>query len=314
VKRYQGIGSLPLGEHRRVVAIGTFDGVHLGHRAIIGHAVAIARHSGLGAMVMTFEPHPLAILRPEIAPAVLTPPTLKAELIEACGADELLAVDFTRAFARIRADRFVEMLASPPIGAQAVVVGEGFRFGHGGTGTVDLLTQLGRSRGLAVETPPTVASPDGKPISSTRIRRLVAQGRVDEAANLLAREHAVSGPVERGDRRGRRIGYPTANIAVPPEVAMPALGVYAARARTPRWIAPAAVNVGTSPTFASDGAPVRLEAHILDYDGPELYGETVRVEFVERLRDEERFESVDALVAQMDLDVARTREALSTSG
>ena len=309
MKRYPSVGSLPLGGPRRAVAIGTFDGVHLGHREIIRTAVDMAGERALRSMVLTFEPHPLAVLRPELRPAVLTPPTLKAELIDPLGADELLVAPFTRAFSRVKAERFADMLMGPPVGAEVVVVGESFRFGHKGLGTVDMLRQRARSRGLAVIVPELVTSPDGKPISSTRIRRLIAQGDVAGAARLLGRPHVLEGSVVPGAQRGRALGFPTANLEVAGELALPERGVYAGLATIEGRSWGAAVNVGVSPTFAEDGdrPPVRVEAFLLDYAGPDLYGAKVRLAFLERLREERRFDSPEALVAQVHDDVARAR-------
>ena len=310
MRRYQSLGDLPLGGPRRVVAIGTFDGVHLGHQAVIRRSIEIAAERRLPAMALTFEPQPIAVLRPELRPAVLTPIGLKSQLIERLGVDELLVVPFTKAFSRIRAERFAEMLASAPVSAEAVVVGENFRFGHGGAGTVAMLSQFGRSRGLRVESPATVTSPDGKPISSTRIRRLVGTGQVAEVIPLLARPHSVEGVVVPGDQRGRAMGIPTANLEVPGDIALPSRGVYAGRAVLETGRSAAAINIGVAPTFtgADARATLRIEAFLLDHDGSEIYGRTMRIEFLERLRDERRFESPDALVAQITQDIERTRE------
>jgi riboflavin kinase / FMN adenylyltransferase len=310
VRRYQSLGDLPLGAPRRALAIGTFDGVHLGHQAVIRQARGIAAERRLPAMALTFEPQPIAVLRPELKPAVLTPIGLKSQLIERLGVDELLIVPFTKAFSRIRAERFAEMLVSAPISAEAIVVGENFRFGHGGAGTVEMLRQLGPSLGLRVESPATVVSADGKPISSTRIRRLVATGQVAEVIPLLARPHSVEGVVVPGDQRGKAMGIPTANLEVPADVALPSRGVYAGRAVLEAGRSAAAVNIGVAPTLtAADArATLRVEAFLLDHDGSDLYGRTMRIEFLERLRDERRFESPEALVAQITKDIDDTRE------
>lgn len=315
MRRYQSLGDLPLGGPRRVLAIGTFDGVHVGHQAVIQRAIDLADERGLRSMALTFEPQPIAVLRPELKPAVLTHIALKSQLIESLGVRELLVLPFTRAFSRIRAERFAEMLVSPPVGAEAVVVGENFRFGNGGGGTVEMLAQFGRSRALHVECPAMVASADGKPISSTRIRRLVATGQVAAVIPLLGRMHSVEGVVVSGEGRGRGMGIPTANLEVPADSAMPSRGVYAGRAVLASGRSAAAVNIGVAPTFATAAEPratIRLEAFLLDHDGSDLYGQTMRVDFVERLRDERRFESKEALLAQIAEDIARVRELTGT--
>jgi riboflavin kinase/FMN adenylyltransferase len=298
-----------------VLAIGAFDGVHVGHQAIIGRAIALARERALPAMVLTFEPNPIRVLRPELRTTKLTEAPLKAALIERLGADELLVVPFTRAFARIRAERFAEMLISAPIGAEAVVVGESFRYGNAGAGTTETLAAFGRGRGLTVEVPPTLTSPDDKPVSSTRIRRLIAQGQVDEVAPLLGRPHSVEGVVVAGDKRGRSLGLPTANLELAEDLALPGRGVYAGRVTLADGRHAAAVNIGHAPTFHGAGirAPLRLEAFLIDYPDRDLYGQRARVEFLSRLRDERRFDSADELVDQIHDDVRRTRERVPAS-
>lgn len=310
MRRFSSLGELPLGGGRRVVAIGTFDGVHVGHQHIIRTAIEMAHARGLPAMVLTFEPQPIAVVRPELRPAVLTHLPHKRRLIQALGVDELLVVPFTRGFSRLRAERFAEMLCSAPVNAEGVVVGQNFRFGFGGTGTAEWLRTFGRTRGVGVEVPDIVTSPDGKPVSSTRARRLVATGQVDAVAPLLGRRHSVEGVVVPGEQRGRALGFPTANLEIPADSAVPGRGVYAAHAVLRTGRVAAAVNIGTSPTFtdADITATLRLEAFLLDHDGTELYGEPMRIEFIQRLRDERRFANPQALVEQITLDVARTRE------
>ena len=306
------MGDLPLGGPRRAIAIGAFDGVHLGHREIIRRAVEIGRERGLRSMALTFDPNPMAVLRPKLAPAVLTSAPLKAQLISRLGPDELLVVPFNRAFSRITATRFAEMLASAPLGADAVVVGANFRYGHGGEGTADTLRQFGRAQGMLVEVPETVCSRDDKPVSSTRVRRLIATGHVEEVAELLGRPHAIDGVVERGDGRGQGLGFPTANVAMEAGTAVPEQGVYAGRVGLVGATSAAAINIGTSPTFAgADRRGVRVEAFLLDHDGSDLYDQPIRVEFLARLRREERFESVDELVKQMHRDVEATRRIVA---
>ena len=313
MRRYRSLGELPLGGGRRVVAIGTFDGVHLGHQHIIRTAIDLARERRVPAMALTFEPQPIAVLRPELRPGVLTHLARKTQLIEAIGVDELLVVPFTRGFSRLRAERFAELLCSAPVNAEGVVVGRNFRFGHGGAGTAEWLQSFGRARGVRVIVPEIVDSGDGKPISSTRIRRLVMTGQVDAVIPLLGRRHSVEGEVVAGDRRGRTLGFPTANLDIPADSALPGRGVYAAAAVLRTGRVAAAVNIGTAPTFtpADAGASLRLEAFLIDHPGGDLYGQPMRIEFVARLRDERRFPSPDALVEQIGDDVARARELVA---
>ena len=213
-----------------------------------------------------------------------------------------------------RSDRFAEMLVSAPLSAESVVVGANFRFGQGGSGTVAYLQRLGRARGLIVESPSTIVSPDGKPVSSTRVRRLVAQGEMEEVIPLLGRPHSVEGMVVPGEQRGREMGLPTANVSVPDDVALPGRGVYAGRVVLATGRYPAAINLGYSPTFTEgDDPPLRLEAFILDYEGDDLYGQRIRVEFLERLREERRFPTPAELVAQVEEDIARTREVAASA-
>lgn len=308
MRRFRRIADLPVGPARRAVAIGAFDGVHLGHQAIIRSAVANARERGIPSMVVTFHPNPLKVLRPHLKTTVLTGPELRADLIERLGVDELLEIPFTRAFSHIRWDRFVEMMTDPPIGAEAITVGRNFRFGHGGVGTSEMLGAAGRARGIRVQVPEMVDSVEGKPISSTRIRRLVGHGQVGEVIPLLGRPHIVEGPVVAGDGRGRGLGIPTANVALEGSTALPALGVYAGRVQVAGGTWPAAINVGHAPTFRT-GTDVRVEALLLDYPGDDLYGQHARVGFLERLRGEERFPSAEALVAQITNDAERARAA-----
>ncbi len=307
MKRYRSIGELPMTATHRAIAIGAFDGVHLGHREIIRMAVDAATQRGLSSMVITFDPNPLAVLRPEFKTTVLTNSQLRARLIDGLGVDELLEIPFTTAFSRIRWDRFCEMLATPPIGAQTIAVGRNFRFGHGGEGTAGMLRDAGRQRGIDVQIPGLVTSPDGKPISSTRVRRLIAQGDIADANMLLGRAHCLDGIVIHGDGRGAGLGIPTANIAVSGHAAIPGRGVYAGRVTIGGATWSAAINVGMAPTFR-DAHDIRVEALLIDYPGGDLYDLRASVAFIAHLRGETRFSSGDALVAQITKDVARARE------
>jgi riboflavin kinase / FMN adenylyltransferase len=307
VKRFRSIDELPLDGGPRAVAIGAFDGVHLGHREIIRMAVDAARRRGVPSMVITFDPNPLAVLRPEFKTTVLTGADLRARLIEDLGVDELLEIPFTRAFSNIRWDRFCEMLATPPIAAQSIAVGRNFRFGHGGEGTAGMLREDGRRRGIEVEIPPLVTSNDGKPISSTRVRRLIAQGDIVDANMLLARAHCLDGTVIHGDGRGAGLGIPTANIAVSGRSAIPGRGVYAGKVTIDGATWAAAINVGMAPTFR-EAHDIRVEALLIDFPGGDLYDQRAAVSFLEQLRGETKFPSAEALVAQIGKDVGRARD------
>lgn len=290
----------------RCIAIGVFDGVHLGHQAVIARALAAARRTSTSCMVITFTPNPLSVLRPELKTTQLTDPATRAAAIERLDVDELLDIPFTIAFSRVPWQRFCEMLTSPPISAIAISVGQNFRFGHGGEGTANMLRDFARARGIEVDVPDMVTCPDGKPISSTRIRRLVAQGEVGEVIALMGRPHALTGTVVHGDGRGAALGVPTANVDLGDHMAVPLAGVYAAKVRAGgRWWS-AAVNIGRAPTFRDDG-DLRLEAFLLDYDGPALYGETITIAFLRRLRPERRFSGPDELVTQIRRDIDEAR-------
>ncbi len=295
----------------RALAIGVFDGVHLGHRAVIAAARQLAESRGLAFVVLTFDPHPRSVLAPDEPASYLTGPDVKAELIAELGAAELIVMPFTRALARVRAERFAEVLIAPPIGAAAIAVGENFRFGNQGAGDPELLRRAGRGRSVEVVSPEMVRSDDGERISSTRIRSLVAAGDVREAAALLGRDHLIEGPVIAGAGRGRTLGVPTANLDLPVNQAVPAPGVYAARLVRGDDSWPAAVNVGRAPTFSDGDGALMVEAHAIGYTGPDFYGEQVRIVFRQRLRNEKRFSGPDELVAQIRRDIA---DAASAAG
>ncbi len=310
MKIHRDIGSLPQAGAGHAVAIGVFDGVHIGHREIIRLAVESARSLDVRSLIVTFDPNPLVVLHPELKPAMLTDSALRADLIASLGVDVLLEIPFTLGFSRIGWEDFCLTLAEPPIAARTVAVGRNFRFGSGGDGTAGMLRDWGRMHGIDVELPGLVTTPDHKPVSSTRVRRLIAQGEVAEAAELLGRPHVLDGDVVAGDGRGAGLGIPTANVGVSEHMAVPAVGVYAGRCRVgDRWF-PAAINLGHAPTFRS-GGEVRLEAFLLDYDGGDIYGQRVRLEFLERLRSERRFVNADALVTQITEDIERTREIVA---
>jgi riboflavin kinase/FMN adenylyltransferase len=290
-----------------VVTIGVFDGVHRGHQEIIGHTVKRARDLGVQSVVVTFDPHPSEVVRPGSHPAVLTEPARKAELVEALGADVLCVIPFTPEFSRLPAEQFVHDVLVEHLHAALVVVGENFRFGHRAAGDEALLTRLGRTFGFGVEEA-TLVSNNGTVFSSTYIRACVDAGEVGAAAAALGRPHRIEGVVVRGDRRGRDLGFPTANLLTDRYAAVPADGVYAA------WLVrrgqrhPAAVSIGTNPTFS--GRERRVEAYVLDFDG-DLYGERLALDFVTHLREMRRYEGIEPLTRQIEQDVADTRAALS---
>lgn len=308
--RWRGVENTPTGWGRSVVTIGVFDGVHRGHQAIIRHAVATARASGLSSVVLTFDPHPAEVVRPGSHPAVLTGPQFKADLIEALGVDALCVLPFTMDFSRLAPDEFVHDVLVEHLHAATVVVGENFRFGHKAAGDVALLTELGRRFGFGVENSPLLTD-DGTTFSSTYVRACIAAGDVSAAALALGRDHRVEGVVVRGDQRGRGMGFPTANLETLPHAAVPADGVYAGWLVRAGKRLPAAVSVGTNPTFS--GTQRRVEAYVLDFDD-DLYGEHVGVDFTAYIRPMTPFTSVEGLIEAIAADVEQTRVILLEAG
>jgi riboflavin kinase/FMN adenylyltransferase len=311
VQRWRGLSQIPSGWGRCVVTLGVYDGVHEGHRTIIGRAVQRAKAAGQPSVVVTFDPHPSEVLRPGSHPAVLSPPRLKAKLMEDLGVDVLCVIPFTLELSRLLPDEFVHEVLVDALHISAVVVGENFTYGRKAAGTIDTLKRSGNTFGFAVEAVPLeAASGDEHPaLSSTYIRSLIAGGDVSSAAEALGRPHRVEGIVVRGDQRGRELGFPTANLATTAYAAVPADGIYAGYLLRERGgpPLPAAISIGTNPTFS--GRERRVEAFILDFDG-DLYGETVSLDFVERLRPTEKYTTSEALVEQITQDVIRTREIL----
>ncbi len=293
-----------------VVVIGNFDGVHLGHRHVVSRAREIADQRGLTVVAVTFDPHPMAVLRPEHAPTTLTSLEERAELLGGCGADAVLAVPFDRGIASWTPEEFIEQVLVNSLHASAVVVGANFRFGNKAAGDVATLRESGERHGFTAEGIPL----DGGPQvwSSTYVRMSVAAGDVAGAAEALGRPYAVRGVVVQGDQRGRELGFPTANVPTSALAAAPPDGVYAGWLRRldtgERY--PAAISVGTNPTFDGDRYR-RVESYVLDRTDLELYGVEVEVSFVERLRGMVAFDSIEALVEQMKDDVDRARELLT---
>lgn len=312
MQRWRGLEAVPTGWGHCVVTIGVFDGVHRGHAEIIEHAVETARERGVPSVLLTFVPHPSEVVRPGSHPPVLTTIVRRAELVEQLGVDVFCALPFTLEFSKMHPAEFAHHVLVERLLASAVVVGENFRFGHKAAGDVALLERLGSTFGFTAHGIPLLRGGE-TPISATYVRSCVQAGDMEAATAALGRPHRVDGIVERGDQRGRELGFPTANLRADEWAAIPADGVYAGRvwrldergrtaAEPP--IGTAAISVGTNPTFEVNQR--RVEAYILDYDG-DLYGDAVGVEFVERLRGMEKYDSIDALIAQMKVDVERTR-------
>jgi riboflavin kinase / FMN adenylyltransferase len=284
----------PTPERGRHVAIGTFDGVHLGHRAVIEGSDT----------VLTFDPHPLAVIRPDALPKLLMPFGIKRDVIAGLGVDELVVIHFDREFQNRSAESFVENVLIGQLGAAQVSIGENFRFGKGARGDAEFLSSRSEFETRVVP----MVEVEGETVSSTQIRALVAAGDVARAGQFLGAPFMLEGEVVTGDGRGRELGMPTANLVPDPHYVVPGHGVYAAWAHGH----PAAVNVGVRPTFDS-GRGLLVEAYLLDFDG-DLYGQTLRIAFVERLRGERRFDSVDALVEQMHRDADQARRIAAPSG
>ena len=287
------------------VAIGVFDGVHVGHQQVIANLVERCTADGIQAGVLTFEPHPVEVLAPGKAPPLLTTVSRRIELCRELGVDWVGLLDL-RDIRTMAPEEFMTEVLVERASARLVAVGHDFRFGHGRAGDVPLLVGRGSALGFDVAVVDLLAEGNA-PISSTRIRGLVTDGDVAAAAVLLGRAHRVSGEVIRGDARGRELGYPTANLAAGGSVAMPADGIYAVRVGG-AVTADGVASIGVRPTFGDHGVRL-LEVHLFDTDA-DLYGAVVDVDFVQRLRGEQRFDNVDALVAQMDDDAARARAVL----
>jgi len=310
VQIWRTLDEVPADLGRTVVTVGNFDGVHLGHRRVVTRAREVADAQGVPVVAVTFNPHPMAVLRPEHAPTTLTSIEDRAALLAEAGVDAVLALPFTREVAGWSPEEFVDRILVDLLHAAAVVVGANFRFGHRAAGDVAMLTAAGADRGFTVVGVPL----DGGPQvwSSTYVRTCLAAGDVAGAAEALGRPVTVRGVVVRGEQRGRELGYPTANVPTGTGAATPADGVYAGwlRRLDTGETFPAAISVGTNPTF--DGQrDRRVESYVLDRDDLELYGVEVEVTFVERLRGMVRFDSVDELVATIKDDVARARELLA---
>jgi riboflavin kinase/FMN adenylyltransferase len=308
VRVWHSVDEVPADLGRTVVVIGNFDGVHLGHQHVIGRARERAQADGLRVVAVTFDPHPMAVLRPDHAPLTLSDLDTRCRLLAGAGADDVFVIRFSREIADWTPEEFIDRILVDALHAQHVVVGANFRFGNRAAGDVGTLTRAGQTRDFDVE---GIALDGGPQVwSSTYVRTCLTAGDVEGAAEALGRPYAVTGAVVEGDKRGRELGFPTANVPVR-DLAVPADGVYAGwlRALEDGEPLPAAISVGTNPTF--DGVrDRRVEAYVLDRTDLELYGRQVANSFVARIRGMVKFDGVDALVATIHDDVARTRELL----
>jgi riboflavin kinase/FMN adenylyltransferase len=297
------LGAVPPTPEGRSVAVGTFDGVHLGHRRVIGEAAEWGRSHGSRVAVVTFEPHPLELLRPGDPPRLLSSTPIKIDLIAGLAVDELVVVPFTEEFSTLEPEHFCQDVLADTLGARHVSIGENFRFGHKARGDASLLQSRSEFETAIVP----LVEHGGGPVSSSRIRELLERGDVAAANELLGVPFQLEGLVKEGDGRGRSLGMPTANVAPEPNLIVPGKGIYAGRALDH----PAAISIGVRPTFEDDGQ-LLVEAYLLDFDG-DLYGQTLRVSFLKRIRDELRFDSADELVAQMKRDVEQARAIVLAS-
>jgi len=292
-----------------VVTIGKFDGVHIGHRAVIGTVVERATERGLESVVVTFDRNPLQVVRPDQCPRSIIALERRIELFEETGVDVVVVLRFDADRAGQAPEDFVREVLVERLGVKEILVGRDFRFGARGAGDLDLLARLGAEAGFTVQAVEDVKAADAIRVSSSRIRELIGDGRVAQAAELLGSLPAITGVVVHGHARGRDLGFPTANLAMDAVGIIPAPGVYAGYAVVDHERLPAAISVSDNPTF-DDVDGIRVEAYILDAD-LDLYDRTVTVEFAERVRGIERFDSIDALIAAMHADVARVRALLA---
>jgi riboflavin kinase/FMN adenylyltransferase len=313
VRLWRGVDDVPGDWRSSVVTIGVFDGVHRGHQRLVHRAAEAAAAAGLPVVAVTFDPHPDEVVRPGTHPPFLCTARRRAELLAELGVDAVCVLPFTLEFSRLSPDEFVRSVLVDRLHAARVVIGEPFRFGHKAAGDLSLLTELGEKYDFVAEGVPLLVE-DGVTISSSYIRERLEAGDVEAAARALGRPHRVEGVVVRGHRRGRGLGFPTANLEWRPHTAIPADAVYAGWLTSfdpdgrPEDNWPAAISIGTNPTFEdSDPSQRSVEAYALDRDDLDLYGAHVAVDFAVRLRSTEKFASVDELVAQMHRDVEAVR-------
>jgi riboflavin kinase/FMN adenylyltransferase len=310
MERVFGLQALPVAHPSTVVTVGFFDGVHLGHRAVLETTVAWARDLGLPAVAVTFDRHPREVLTPDRVPRLLTTVERKARLIERTGIDVLLVLEFTEEFSRWPAERFIAEVLRDGLHAWRCVMGANFTFGHRAQGTVDLLIAKGHEYGFTAERV-GIRELGGRPVSSSSIRDALAEGELEWPHRALGRRFVLDGTIVSGAGRGHDLGYPTANLRTWPRLLLPGHGIYAGRAEVDGIGHVAAIDVGTNPTFGTE--PLHVESHLLDFDG-DLLGREMAVEFWAYLRPELKFDSPEDLVAAMDEDVRRTRELVDPVG
>ncbi|WP_392672963.1 bifunctional riboflavin kinase/FAD synthetase [Streptomyces sp. LN785] len=312
MQRWRGLEDIPQDWGRSVVTIGSYDGVHRGHQLIIGRAVERARELGVPSVVVTFDPHPSEVVRPGSHPPLLAPHHRRADLMAELGVDALLILPFTTEFSKLAPADFIVKVLVDKLHAQLVIEGPNFRFGHKAAGNVGLLAELGATYDYRVEVIDLHVSGEaggGEPFSSTLTRRLVAEGDVAGAAEILGRPHRVEGIVVRGAQRGRELGFPTANVETLPHTAIPADGVYAGWLNVDDEAMPAAISVGTNPQF--DGTERTVEAYAIDRVGLDLYGLHVSVDFLSYVRGMLKFDTIDDLLVAMAADVKRSGELVA---
>ncbi|MFD5097747.1 bifunctional riboflavin kinase/FAD synthetase [Streptomyces albidochromogenes] len=311
MQRWRGLEDIPQDWGRSVVTIGSYDGVHRGHQLIIGRAVERARELGVPSVVVTFDPHPSEVVRPGSHPPLLAPHHRRAELMAELGVDALLILPFTQEFSKLSPADFIVKVLVDKLHARAVIEGPNFRFGHRAAGNVAFLSELGQTYDYEVEVVDLYVRGEaggGEPFSSTLTRRLVSEGDVEGAAEILGRPHRVEGVVVRGAQRGRELGYPTANVETLPHTAIPADGVYAGWLTVEGERMPAAISVGTNPQF--DGTERTVEAYAIDRVGLDLYGLHVAVDFLAYVRGQQKFDSIEALLEAIGADVKRSSELI----
>jgi len=308
MKVIYGIGKSKKNYKNAVLAIGVFDGVHLGHQELITKAVNKAKSRNGQAIVMTFAPHPVKVLKPEIyLPYIVSIPH-RMKLIESLGVSVCIIVRFTKRFARLSPEKFIKKYLIEHIGPEEIIVGEEFRFGIGRIGTIEYFKDAGLKYGFLVDPIQSINGANGK-IGSTAIRKLIAAGQISAAAQYLGRYVSLLGKVKKGDGRGKTLGFPTANISLNDEV-LPPIGVYAAYVKISEKTFKAMANIGHRPTFNDKSSPLSLEVHIFDFK-KNIYGKEILIEFVKKIRNEKKFKNIKSLISQLKRDEIQSKEILT---